>query len=96
MHLTNPGIQNFIHPTGGESVGRALNELRKESLDVYNRLHSIEEDISFVNEVHKAYPGFPILRKPHKLQRIRTDIHPTIISKFAVWCMVYRSTNCQS
>lgn len=63
-----PGIPNFIHPTGGESVGRALNELRKESLDVYNRLHSIEEDISFVNEVHKAYPGFPILRKPHKLQ----------------------------
>ncbi|KAF7297903.1 Initiator tRNA phosphoribosyl transferase [Mycena chlorophos] len=39
----------------------ALKELRKESLDIYNRLHSIEQDIAFVNAVHEAYPGVPVL-----------------------------------
>ncbi|KAJ3569476.1 hypothetical protein NP233_g5029 [Leucocoprinus birnbaumii] len=39
----------------------ALAALRKESLDIYNRLHSIEEDISFVNRVNDHYPDFPLL-----------------------------------
>ncbi|KAF7294029.1 Initiator tRNA phosphoribosyl transferase [Mycena kentingensis (nom. inval.)] len=39
----------------------ALKELRRESLDIYNRLHSIEQVSSFVNAVHDAYPGLPIL-----------------------------------
>ncbi|KAJ6631454.1 initiator tRNA phosphoribosyl transferase [Mycena sp. CBHHK59/15] len=39
----------------------AIAFLRKESLDLYNRLHSIAEDILFVNQVHEAYPGIPIL-----------------------------------
>ncbi|KAF5354882.1 hypothetical protein D9756_005685 [Leucocoprinus leucothites] len=39
----------------------ALSALRKESLDIYNRLHSIQEDIGFVNRVHHHYPAFPIL-----------------------------------
>ena len=37
--------------------------LRKESLDLFNRLHSIEEDIKFVEQVHDAYPDIPLLRK---------------------------------
>ena len=36
--------------------------LRKECADLYNRLHSIEEDVAFVNRVSKAYPEIPILR----------------------------------
>ncbi|KAJ7655648.1 initiator tRNA phosphoribosyl transferase-domain-containing protein [Mycena polygramma] len=39
----------------------ALAFLRKESLDLFNRLHSIAEDVSFVNQVHAAYPDIPIL-----------------------------------
>ncbi|KAF7289305.1 Initiator tRNA phosphoribosyl transferase [Mycena indigotica] len=39
----------------------ALKQLRKESLDLYNRLKSIELDISFVNDMHKAYCDIPIL-----------------------------------
>ncbi|KAI0724161.1 tRNA A64-2'-O-ribosylphosphate transferase [Fomitopsis betulina] len=39
----------------------ALHHLRKESLDIYNRLHSIAEDIEFVKSVRAAYPHLPIL-----------------------------------
>ncbi|KAJ6590029.1 initiator tRNA phosphoribosyl transferase [Mycena vulgaris] len=39
----------------------ALAFLRKESLDLFNRLHSISEDVAFVNLVHEAYPDLPIL-----------------------------------
>ena len=37
-------------------------EIRKESLDIHNRLHSIEEDIGFVNTVHDAYEILPLIR----------------------------------
>lgn len=40
----------------------ALAYVRKESLDIYNRLHSIAEDVHFVQQVHEAYPDIPILR----------------------------------
>lgn len=39
-----------------------LEYLRKEGLDIYNRLHSIAEDISFVNQVVEAYSAIPALR----------------------------------
>ncbi|KIM39735.1 hypothetical protein M413DRAFT_19543 [Hebeloma cylindrosporum] len=39
----------------------ALSYLRRECADIYNRLHSIEEDVAFVNRVTKAYPEIPIL-----------------------------------
>ncbi|KAF5317384.1 hypothetical protein D9611_003701 [Ephemerocybe angulata] len=38
-----------------------FSEIRKESLDIYNRLHSIDEDVSFVNGVHEAYRGLPLV-----------------------------------
>jgi len=40
----------------------ALSYLRKETLDIYNRLHSVEEDIDFVQQIHDAYPDTPLLR----------------------------------
>lgn len=45
----------------------ALTAIRRESLDIYNRLHSIAEDTAFVYLVHQAYPTFPLLRKSHAL-----------------------------
>ncbi|KAF7782797.1 hypothetical protein Agabi119p4_2173 [Agaricus bisporus var. burnettii] len=39
----------------------ALTTLRKESLDIYNRLHSIEEDITFVNYIQNHYSNLPLL-----------------------------------
>jgi tRNA A64-2'-O-ribosylphosphate transferase len=48
-----------------ESLARA--HIRRESLDVYNRLHSIQADIAFVNQVRVAYPSFPLIRTAHSL-----------------------------
>ncbi|KAF9485227.1 initiator tRNA phosphoribosyl transferase [Pholiota conissans] len=41
---------------------KAFAYIRKESLDIYNRLHSIEEDVAFIEQAHKAYPNAPLLR----------------------------------
>jgi tRNA A64-2'-O-ribosylphosphate transferase len=48
-----------------ESSARA--HIRRESLDIYNRLHSIQADIAFVNQVRAAYPSFPLIRTAHPL-----------------------------
>ncbi|OBZ69549.1 Uncharacterized protein C3F10.06c [Grifola frondosa] len=56
---SNDGLLNGVH-LHHESA-RALGHLRKESLDIFNRIHSIVEDVNFVNEVHKAYPQLPLL-----------------------------------
>lgn len=37
--------------------------VRKESMDIYNRLHSIASDIEFVRRVREAYPDMCIVRK---------------------------------
>lgn len=42
----------------------ALAHIRLETLDIYNRLHSIAEDTVLVNIVHENYPDLPILREP--------------------------------
>lgn len=39
----------------------ALTELRKESQDIYNRIHSIAEDAEFVKQVHRYYRNLPLL-----------------------------------
>ncbi|KAI0317419.1 initiator tRNA phosphoribosyl transferase [Amylostereum chailletii] len=41
--------------------GEALAYLRKESLDIYNRIHSIDEDVAFVNQVRAFYPEQALL-----------------------------------
>ena len=46
----------------GPRTEDVLSYIRKESLDIYNRLHSIEEDVAFVDQVHKSYPSTPLLR----------------------------------
>ncbi|RPD57668.1 initiator tRNA phosphoribosyl transferase [Lentinus tigrinus ALCF2SS1-7] len=44
-----------------QANAEALAYVRKESLDIFNRLHSIAEDVHFVGEVHQAYPELPFL-----------------------------------
>ena len=36
--------------------------IRRESLDIYSRLYSIQADIAFVNQVRAAYPSFLSIR----------------------------------
>ena len=52
----------FEDSSDSEKTENALSYLRRESVDLFNRLHSIEEDVTFVNRVRKAYPEIPILR----------------------------------
>ena len=57
---------NDAHPAGfdaGSNNAHVLEYLRKESLDIFNRIHSIAEDGAFIEQVHKAYPTVPLLRK---------------------------------
>jgi Rit1 N-terminal domain len=42
-----------------------LEYLRKESSDIFNRLHSIAEDSAFVEHVHQVYPTIPLLGKAY-------------------------------
>jgi hypothetical protein len=58
-----------------DDVSSALVQIRKESLDTYNRLHSIEEDIAFVNLVHDKYRDLPLIREYATFQCIPADIH---------------------
>ncbi|TBU31058.1 initiator tRNA phosphoribosyl transferase [Dichomitus squalens] len=44
-----------------EANAQALAYVRKESLDIFNRLHSVQEDVRFVDQVREAYPKLPIL-----------------------------------
>jgi hypothetical protein len=49
-------------PTTPDSESSARAHIRRESLDIYNRLHSIKADVAFVNQVRAAYPSFPLIR----------------------------------
>jgi hypothetical protein len=42
-----------------------LEYLRKESSDIFNRIHSIVEDAAFVEHVHQVYPAIPLLGKAY-------------------------------
>ena len=41
---------------------KELAEIRKESLDIYNRIHSIAEDSHFVEKVAEHYSEYPVIR----------------------------------
>ena len=52
---------------------KELTEIRKESLDIYNRIHSIAEDALFVEKAAKHYDGYPIIRAAHFLSLAGPD-----------------------
>ncbi|KAH7096569.1 initiator tRNA phosphoribosyl transferase [Auriculariales sp. MPI-PUGE-AT-0066] len=39
----------------------AIEDVRRETVDVYNRLHSIDTDAHFIDDVHAAYAAFPLI-----------------------------------
>ena len=44
------------------SEASALAYIRRESLDIHNRIQSIGADIAFINQVRAAYPALPLIR----------------------------------
>ncbi|KAG1854203.1 initiator tRNA phosphoribosyl transferase [Suillus subalutaceus] len=44
-----------------DGTSLAFSELRKESQDIYNRIHSIAEDAAFVDQVYRSYPRLPLI-----------------------------------
>ena len=58
----NPDLISFDVLNGHT---RILEYLRKESSDIFNRLHSIVEDAAFVEQVHQVYPTIPLLGKAY-------------------------------
>ncbi|EIN06604.1 initiator tRNA phosphoribosyl transferase [Punctularia strigosozonata HHB-11173 SS5] len=43
------------------NLSEARDFLRKESLDIFNRLHSIDHDVRFVQQVHDRYHDVPLV-----------------------------------
>ena len=56
----------ITHSHKNMSIGlndkKGLTEIRKESLNIYNRIHSIAEDILFVENVAWQYSEYPVIR----------------------------------
>lgn len=68
-----------------------LAEIRRESQDIYNRIHSIHEDSAFVSEVINEYAELPLLRSlGHSSFRSFTLLFLHNHSKSEMWCLVYR------
>jgi hypothetical protein len=60
-----------------DEMAKDLAFLRRESLDIYNRIHSIAEDVEFVNQVCKHYSDYPVVREcnlPHLIKKITAVI----------------------
>lgn len=55
------GCSRTTDRTDGAAI--AFSELRKESQDLYNRIHSIAEDAAFVDQVRRSYPSLPLIRE---------------------------------
>jgi len=56
-------VTSIIRMSPRDLAAIALAELRKESQDLYNRIHSIAEDAEFVKQVHQYYRDLPLLRE---------------------------------
>lgn len=69
----------------------ALAHIRRESLDIYNRLRSIEADIAFVNQVGAAYPAFPLIRTASTSFHFKFLYNKFYDSEPPLWGLVLRS-----
>jgi hypothetical protein len=54
---------------------KELAEIRKESLDIYNRIHSVAEDALFVERVAEHYGEYPVIRAIHSLSSPGPDLN---------------------
>lgn len=68
----------------------AFKAIRKECLDVFNRLHSIDEDASFVSSIAHAYSSFPVVGMVRRCHVIcGTDNKYCYTSQSTMWCLVH-------
>ena len=58
--VRDPAVERWVFMLTGQD---AIAHIRRESLDIYNRLHSIAEDVVFVNLVQSIYTDLPLLRE---------------------------------
>ncbi|TCD69514.1 hypothetical protein EIP91_007444 [Steccherinum ochraceum] len=70
-----------------QSQTDALALIRKESLDIYNRVHSIAEDVGFVDHVCEAYPELPVVPN---LRCGAWYVSPSTASRYAAY---FKSTD---
>jgi len=54
---------------------KELAEIRKESLDIYNRIHSIAEDSIFVAKAVEHYNGYPVIRAARPSSSVGTELN---------------------
>jgi hypothetical protein len=63
FHQLYPFTLSRLNMSLQPGASSALAQIRRESLDMFNRLHSIEEDIAFVNLVRGIYVDLPLIRE---------------------------------
>ena len=78
-----------------QASAEALAYVRKESLDIFNRLHSIEEDVRFVEQVHEAYPDLPILRMSYLFMYPCAVCEHESVSQPTLWRVVCGPCDCE-
>jgi len=44
-------------------IVKPFEDIRRHTQDIYNRLHSIDEDARFVDSVRAEYNSFPVIRE---------------------------------
>jgi hypothetical protein len=71
------------------SEASALAYIRRESLDIYNRIQSIGADIAFVEQVRAAYPAVPLIRSVVRLLSTPSTLTSPADSKPPLWSVVH-------
>ncbi|KAF7793494.1 hypothetical protein EIP86_004606 [Pleurotus ostreatoroseus] len=80
------GAARDEHEYGYEDLrAHALAHIRRESLDVFNRLRSVAEDVRFVRAVAEAYPGLPVLLDSTRAGKRMPD---ALSKTVPIWCAV--------
>lgn len=54
-------VSDICFPSQQASIYKVTRELKKESHSLFNCIHSILNDASFIQEVHQLYPGLPLI-----------------------------------
>jgi hypothetical protein len=91
-------MENTADADGKSAHAAALAHIRKESLDLYNRIHSIAEDVAFVAQVYSHFQRLPILRAYRSLKSRITQLKRFCVyakSQSSLRCLVCRSGYCK-
>jgi hypothetical protein len=91
-------MENIADADGKSDHAATFAHLRKESLDLYNRIHSIAEDVAFVSQVYSHFQRLPLLRAYRSLtSRIPQLTRSCVFAKSqpSLRCLVRRSGYCK-